>query len=106
MLVCKSTRSSDKCPTFQASSGSGWRPNFGVNKNMQKHMQQPQCQPTSVDKCVMLPHQHCDGSNSCTARNHSTSYETYLTYQTRQGNINTFDKFKTMFALTETFFSL
>ena len=50
----------------------------------------------------MLPQHHCNCSKLSLARNQWASFEKYVAFQTRQGNINTYDKFKTMVTLTLT----
>ena len=61
-------------------------------------------QQTSVDKCVMLPQQHFGSSNPGTTINPWAAFEKYITFQPRQGSINTSDEHKTCvhcYGLTE-----
>ena len=64
---------------------------------MQEVIQRPHRQPISADFCVMLQQQHFDGSNPAVARNYRAEFKEYVTFQTRQGSINTLDIFKNMF---------
>ena len=56
-------------------------------EKIQKLTQRPEYQPTSADKCVMLPQHLFDVSNPSAARNHWASFEKYLTFQRRYGSI-------------------
>ena len=58
-------------------------------------MQQPQHQPTSAGKCLMIPQSHSDATSLTSARNHWASFEIYVVFQMRQGSTSTFPGFKT-----------
>ena len=66
---------------------------------MQQLMQRAQWQPTSTDKCIMLPQQYSDDPNPGAARNYWVALKNYLEFYTRQESINLFDELKNMFAL-------
>ena len=42
---------------------------------MQSLMQSPECQPTSADKCFVLPQHHFDGTSPSSVRNHWAAFE-------------------------------
>ena len=46
-----------------------------------------------------VPQYHSDSSNPSFGINHRAAFKKYVTLQTRQRNINTFDEFKNMFAM-------
>ena len=67
---------------------------------MQQLMQRLVHQPTSADKCVMLPQHHFVGYNPPSkTKNHWASFEKYVAFHLNQGSINTFDELKNIHVL-------
>ena len=65
-------------------------------------MYQPQHQPASTGKCVTLLQYNFDGSDPSSGRSYWTTVTKLVTFQRREGSINTSDEFKKMFTLTLT----
>ena len=66
---------------------------FGTNFDMH---------PTTHAKTPTILYQHFNDFNPSTARNLQVCFEKYAAFQTKQGSINSFDKFRNMFPLTLT----
>ena len=65
-------------------------------------IQQLMQRPSSTDKCVMLAQHPFHSSMPSAGKNHWTSFDKFVVFQTRQGSITTFDEFKSKFTLTLT----
>ena len=63
-----------------------------IFSQMQQLMQWPSV--STHQQISELPSHQFDGSNPISARHHWVAFENYLTFQTRQYSMNTFDEFK------------